>query len=61
MHLGILARRRGDADASVAHMREARELLVREDGARLLLFGGGFGRAVLLRLCESQAGGGGTR
>jgi chemotaxis protein methyltransferase CheR len=56
LHLGILARRRGDGAAAAAHMRQARELLVREDGARLLLFGGGFGRTALLRLCESPGG-----
>jgi chemotaxis protein methyltransferase CheR len=54
LHLGLLARRRGEAAEAARHVGEARDLLAREDAARILLFGGGFSRHALLQLCDAQ-------
>lgn len=54
LRLGLLARRAGDAALMREELRTAAELLRREDEQRLLLFGGGFGRATLLSLCEDE-------
>lgn len=51
---GLLARRAGDRVAAVADLRRARLLLESEDTSRLLLFGGGFTRGALSRLCEAE-------
>jgi chemotaxis protein methyltransferase CheR len=56
VHLGLLYKRRGDGTAAGRELREARRLIEREDSARLLLFGGGFGRAALLALCDAELG-----
>lgn len=53
LHLGLLARRRGDRESARRELGQALILLKREDGARVLLFGGGFNRAALIALCES--------
>jgi chemotaxis protein methyltransferase CheR len=54
LHLGLLARRAGDPDAARRELTEALTLLEREDPARLLMFGGGFGRESLLSLCRAE-------
>lgn len=54
LHLGLLARRAGDRDLGAREMKEALELLRREDGSRLLLFGGGFTREALAALCRAE-------
>lgn len=54
LHLGLLARRSGDETAARRELGTALVLLEREDQARLLLFGGGFGREALVQLCRSQ-------
>lgn len=54
VHLGLLYKRRGEAPAAGRELREARKLIEREDASRLLLFGGGFGRAALLSLCDAE-------
>jgi chemotaxis protein methyltransferase CheR len=54
LHLGRLARRRGDVTEARAQLGRALDLLSREETARILLFGGGFGREVLTRLCRSE-------
>ncbi len=54
LHLGLLARRAGDYDAARRELVEALALLAREDDARLLLFGGGFGRQGLIALCQAE-------
>jgi chemotaxis protein methyltransferase CheR len=54
VHLGLLWRRKGDVAAARRELSEARNLLEREDAARLLLFGGGFGRSALLALCNAE-------
>ncbi len=51
---GVLARRAGDPAAAAGDLRRARQLLEREDTSRLLLFGGGFTRSALSRLCDSE-------
>ena len=63
LHLGLLARRAGDRVSARRELELARDLLSREDDARILLFGGGFGREALIRLCgaELRACGGGRR
>lgn len=54
VHLGLLYKRRGDGAASGRELREARQLIEREDATRLLLFGGGFDRTALLALCDAE-------
>jgi|CXWL01.1.fsa_nt_gi chemotaxis protein methyltransferase CheR len=54
LHLGLMARRSGDAAAIRAGFSQALALLVREDAARLLMFGGGFSRDALLALCRGE-------
>jgi len=54
LHLGLMARRRRDTEAARRELGQALWLLEREEPARLLLFGGGFTRAALLKLCRSE-------
>jgi chemotaxis protein methyltransferase CheR len=56
LHLGLLARRRGDLAAARRELAQALELLQREDAARVLLFGGGFRREALVTLCRAELG-----
>jgi chemotaxis protein methyltransferase CheR len=60
LHLGLMARRAGDAEGAHHELGQALLLLQREESSRLLLFGGGFGRDALIALCrtELQATGG---
>jgi chemotaxis protein methyltransferase CheR len=60
LHLGLLTKRTGDLPAARREMEQAAALLPREDGARILLLGGGFSRKALLdfSLAELQACGG---
>jgi chemotaxis protein methyltransferase CheR len=53
LHLGLLARRTGDPASARRELWQALVLLRREDAARLLLFGGGFSREVVIALCRS--------
>jgi chemotaxis protein methyltransferase CheR len=53
LHLGLLARRGGDRDTARRELAQALFLLEREDASRLLLFGGGFNREALMKLCGS--------
>jgi chemotaxis protein methyltransferase CheR len=62
LHLGIMAKRSGDAATAQRDLGQASILLAREDASRLLLFGGGFSRDTLLQLCRTElraAGGAG--
>jgi chemotaxis protein methyltransferase CheR len=54
LHLGIMARRSGDATIAQRELGQALILLAREDASRLLLFGGGFSRDTLLQLCRTE-------
>ncbi len=54
LHLGLLNKRLKNSDAARGAFRQASALLPREDASRVLLFGGGFGRETLLRLCEAE-------
>lgn len=54
VHLGIMARRAGDAATAQRELGQALILLAREDASRLLLFGGGFSRDTLLQLCRTE-------
>jgi chemotaxis protein methyltransferase CheR len=54
LHLGLVARKRGDLETARRELGQALVLLQREDAARLLLFGGGFGREALLGLCRAE-------
>lgn len=54
LHLGLMARRRRDAEEARHELGKALLLLEREDESRLLLFGGGFSRSALLALCRSE-------
>jgi len=55
LHLGLLARRAGDAATARRELAHAASLLEREDASRLFLFGGGFGRGALIALCRADA------
>lgn len=54
LHLGLLAKRLGDAATARRELEEARALLGQEEASRILLFGGGFTREALIRFCEAQ-------
>lgn len=54
LHLGILAKRSGDATTAQHELERALILLPTEDASRILLFGGGFSRDALLQLCRTQ-------
>jgi chemotaxis protein methyltransferase CheR len=54
LHLGLLARRAGEHSAACREFIQTLLLLQREDVSRLLLFGGGFGRAALMSLCRTE-------
>ena len=54
LHLGLLARRAGNQDAARRELGQALVLLQREDGSRLLLFGGGFTREALVALSRAE-------
>jgi chemotaxis protein methyltransferase CheR len=54
LHLGLLAKRRGDAHAARRELSRALALLAGEDAPRILLLGGGFGREALVELCRAE-------
>jgi chemotaxis protein methyltransferase CheR len=54
LHLGLLARRSGDAERAGAELARALTLLAREDASRILLYGGGFSREALVELCRAE-------
>jgi chemotaxis protein methyltransferase CheR len=54
LHLGIMARRSGDAATAQRELGQALILLAGEDASRLLLFGGGFSRDTLRQLCRTE-------
>ena len=54
LHLGLLARRQGDAKLARRELELALSLLQKEDASRLLLFGGGFRREALITLCRAE-------
>lgn len=54
LHLGFLLRKLGDLPAARGEFERALALLPGEDASRILLFGGGFGRAVLVDLCRAE-------
>lgn len=56
LRLALLARRRGATATMRRAFRQAALLLPGEDERRLLLLGGGFGRAALLSLCGTSGG-----
>ncbi len=61
LHLGLLARRSHDHAAARRELGQALVLLQREDASRVLLFGGGFGRAALVALCAAELQASGSR
>lgn len=61
LHAGMLARREGDHETARRELGQALPLLLREEAARLLMFGGGFTRPALVTLCRAElAAAGGT-
>jgi chemotaxis protein methyltransferase CheR len=54
LHVGRLARRKRDLPLARRQLAQALTLLEREDASRILLFGGGFEREALIRLCRSE-------
>jgi chemotaxis protein methyltransferase CheR len=54
LHLGLMLRKTGETRAASQELARAQTLLEREDSARILLFGGGFGRSALLELCAAE-------
>jgi chemotaxis protein methyltransferase CheR len=61
LHLGLLAKREGRTGEAVRHLGQALSLLAREDPARILMFGGGFGREALVGLCRAELKGSGNK
>ncbi len=53
LHMGLMERRRGNKPMARRELSQALPLLKHEDGARLLLFGGGFNRQSMIELCAS--------
>ena len=49
-----VAKRSGDPSAARRELAQALLLLAREDASRLVLFGGGFSREALTRLCRAE-------
>ena len=54
LRLGLMFRRAGDMPGARRELQNASMLLAREDPARVLLFGGGFSRSILIDLCASE-------
>jgi chemotaxis protein methyltransferase CheR len=54
LHLGLLLRRGRESEIARQELERAIDLLQEEDASRLLLFGGGFGREALLKLCHAE-------
>jgi chemotaxis protein methyltransferase CheR len=54
LHLGLLARRRGEKATARRELAQALVSLQQEDASRLLLFGGGFNRQALIALCQAE-------
>jgi chemotaxis protein methyltransferase CheR len=54
LRLGMLERRAGAVESGIRDLEEALNLLAREDSSRILLFGGGFSREALVRLCRRE-------
>jgi chemotaxis protein methyltransferase CheR len=54
LHAGLIARRTGELDTARKLLADALDLIEREDSSRLLLFGGGFSRQALARLCRVE-------
>ena len=54
IHVGRLARRRGNLSLARRELSQALALLGREEPVRLHLFGGGFGREALVQLCRTE-------
>jgi chemotaxis protein methyltransferase CheR len=54
LRLGLLARQRGDFRRAALELDRALSLLPEEREERIVLFGGGFGRAALTALCRAE-------
>jgi chemotaxis protein methyltransferase CheR len=54
LHLGLMAKRAGDAEGARRELARALALLAGEAGSRILLLGGGFGRDALLAFCRAE-------
>jgi chemotaxis protein methyltransferase CheR len=54
LHLGLLDRRAGNRAGARREFERALDLLTHEDPSRILLFGGGFTREALTRLCLAE-------
>jgi chemotaxis protein methyltransferase CheR len=54
LHLGLMAKRRGDEVTARKELRCAASLLPGEESSRVLLFGGGFTREALQSLCRVE-------
>lgn len=54
LHLGLLAKGQRRPEVARREFGQACALLALEDAARILMFGGGFNREALLRLCRAE-------
>jgi chemotaxis protein methyltransferase CheR len=54
LHLGLLARRRGDQAEAARELSLAAALLAEDDADRILLFGGGLHREALIDRCRAE-------
>jgi chemotaxis protein methyltransferase CheR len=54
LHLGLIAKRGADRETARRELGLALPLFDREDPARILLFGGGFTREMLVEFCRAE-------
>jgi len=54
LHLGLLAKRRGDLETARQELNQSLLLLSSEDASRILFFGGGFKREALIELGRAE-------
>ncbi|WP_176736694.1 CheR family methyltransferase [Oligoflexus tunisiensis] len=54
LHLALIAQRKGHMDVAAKEFGYAADLLPKENSTRILLFGGGFTREVLMKICDKR-------
>lgn len=54
LHMGMVLRRDGQRREARRELAHAHQLLEREEARRIALYGGGFGRQMLLSLCKAE-------
>lgn len=54
LHLGLMAKRANDMETARSSFTKAESLLANEESSRILLFGGGFSREMLMKVCANE-------